>query len=520
VGIFLAVFLLAQTGALASTTPIQLTNDVPDQGRPDVRNGIITWKDKRHGNFDIYLYSLFTGTEEPVMVHPAYQNVPATNGSVIVWQDDRNGQFDIYMRDLDTGIEHALVTGDGNQGMPAIDGNDVVYVDDSSGSNDIYMINLATRVKTPIATQAADQWQPRISDGRIIWEDERNGHWDIYLWDIFLGVEMRVTDSGGDERVSDIDGDLIVWQDYVDGQHDIRMKDLKSGVEQLVTDNSDFQNSPRVSKDLIVWEDYNYATANYDVKLKDLTSGVTSVLAGGRPVQARPAIDIDTVVWEQSGLTGFDIWMVTVPDTTPPDISGLTPQDGGIAGCQAPLIQAAFKDNRVGVGQNTVEVLLDGEDVTAEASISDGDFTYQAPALSVGTHSVSVNVSDLAGNEATRSWQFEVPGPEFGLGYLRSYWASPTEFINRILSVDYRVSNLSNYATAAEASIVASTSSSGVILDTDTPLSLGAIEPGFDIETTLKYDVPMSVWMFTSRTYMSCEDPCGVTTFIPEVPPG
>ncbi|MDO8735925.1 MAG: hypothetical protein Q7K29_02430 [Thermoleophilia bacterium] len=517
-GFFTALALLFAGLASAAAAPVQITTDPANQGRPELHGDIIVWKDFRAGNWDIYSYDLASSDEQPVSTNTAYQNLAATNGTTIFWQDNRAGTWDIYYRSVLLGFEQPLVGGTGNQGLAVVDGNNVVYVDDKSGNNDIYAINFSTRVIKPVCTNAANQWQPRISGTRVVWEDNRNGSTDIYMKDLNGGAEQRLTSSPGEEKVADISGDIVVWQSTESGVTDIRMKNLRTGVESAVTSDAAAQNSPRVSGDLITWEDGR--SGSWDIYIKDLTSGVTSALASGPSEQARQAIDRETVVWEDTVSGNYDIWVTTVPDLTPPAISGLTPAEGQHTGCGSPAILASYTDNRVGVDMASVNLVVDGEDVTALSTINAGSIFYMPPILATGQHDATLTVADLSGNSASTSWQFFSSQPVMSLNALAAYWGSYADYLNNELSVPYQLINPSSETTNYSVEIQYSSATSGVILTTEMPVWLGDVEPGNHGDAVLKYLVPENTNSFKTTVFASSFDDCGTGYYFPGPPPG
>jgi len=521
-GFFTALALLFTGLASAAAAPVQITSDPANQGRPEIHGDIVVWKDFRAGNWDIYSYNLSSHTEQPVSVNPAYQNLAASNGTTNFWQDNRSGNWDIYYRSVLLGFEQPLVSGTGNQGLAVVDGNNVVYVDDKSGNNDIYTIDLSTRVIRPVCTNSATQWQPRISGTRVIWEDNRNGNWDIYMKDLTSGVEQRLTSSPGDEKVADISGDIVVWQSTEGGVTDIQMMRLgpgnQPGIVEAVTSDAAAQNSPRASGDLITWEDGR--SGSWDIYIKDLTSGVTSALASGPSEQARQAIDRETVIWEDTVSGNYDIWMVTVPDLTPPQISGQTPADGVNTGCGLPLVQASYSDNRVGVDISSVNLAVDGEDVTALSSVSEDSIFYIPPTMDSGQHSVTLTVADMSGNTSSSTWRFSSSQPLMGLNALTAYWASYADYLNHELSVPYELMNPSSETTNYSVEIQASPATAGAILTTELPVWLGDIGPGSHGDAVLRYLIPENTNSFKTTVYASSFDACGSVYYFPGPPPG
>lgn len=512
----LAIFAF-QGIALATPAHVQVTSNPSNQGRPELFGDILVWKGNQTGNYDIYLRDLNGGPEQIITANTANQNLPITNGTIVAWQDGRNGNEDIYMRAISGGPETPLVSGPGNQGLSDISGNRVAYVNDSGGSNDIYTINVNTLATTDVCTDPGSQWQPRISGSKVIWEDNRNGDWDIYMKDLDTNIESPVVVAPGNQKIADIDGDIVVWQDYRDGQYDIWMKDLGTGVISKVTDDTAYQTSPRVADDLVVWMDYR--NGNYDIYMKDLTTDTETLLAGGTSTEAYPAIQGGRVVWESTVSGNYDVWTTTIPDTAPPVISSLLPEDGSTTGCSEPAVSAAFADNRAGVDPGSAELTVDGLDVTAAAQVSDTGITWQpTETLPGGNHIVTLNVSDHEGNTAYASWSFSTSQPALSLSKASVYWGTG-DYLYGILSVEYLIGN-SSITDAFNTSILASTASAGVIVAAGSvPAPVGDIAAGGSQNLILKYQIPAGVGSFSTTLYSQTFDSCGAGFYFPGPPP-
>ena len=103
-------------------------------------------------------------------------------------------------------------------------------------------------------------------------------------------------------------------------------------------------------------------------------------------------------------------WSFTV-DVTPPVISALVPAGSTIIGSATPLCSATFSDDVSGVDVNSVKIVLGGQDVTAQANVSAGGFSFTAAGLSEGFHNLSVSLKDKCGNAATASSTFQIQLP-------------------------------------------------------------------------------------------------------------
>lgn len=90
-------------------------------------------------------------------------------------------------------------------------------------------------------------------------------------------------------------------------------------------------------------------------------------------------------------------------DTAPPSIANLRPPDGSSATTR-PLIAASLQDNR-GINTAVTRMTVDGQVVTATVTAT--EILYTPPvALTIGTHRVEVQTTDLSGFSANRSWTF------------------------------------------------------------------------------------------------------------------
>lgn len=528
------------TFAMADSSIISTTSGVANrQGRPDIHGNIITWKRLMDGasNWDIYYHDLSSPGTHIVTSSPGMQFNPVTNGTDVIWEDWTSGFSDIRMKNLFSGASEApLVTGAGNQGILSVSGNTVLYVDGSSGQNNIYAVDignpsLISEIVSPAAA-AYDQWQPRINGTKVVWQDNRNGNYDIYMKDLSTpGVpERQLTTDTGDDVAPDISGDVVVWKSHHDGRYDIRWMNVNDGIELPVTNDTPYQESAAVSGDLVVWMDFRNDTNpsdtyyDYDIYMKDLTSGAESMLAGGPSIQAYPRVDGEKVVWEEISTENSTyttrIMMAQVPDTTAPVIAPVHPANGSATGCSSPLIGAGYSDNRAGIDTGRVTLTVDGQDVTGGATITANSISYPPGALEDGLHTVSLTVDDLSGNSASASWQFQTSRPMLGLSSQMSFWATYADYLNRELSVKYRISNSSSDADAMDLQILDSQATAGVIMASSAPINIGELLPGAQGDLIIRYLVPVNVGSFKTTLYASCLDTCGSAYYFPGPPPG
>lgn len=95
--------------------------------------------------------------------------------------------------------------------------------------------------------------------------------------------------------------------------------------------------------------------------------------------------------------------------SSPPGITAVAPRDGATVNATHPAIYATFASDAVGVNPSSIELRVDGHDVTSEC-VRTAAFIQYMPKYSYppGVTHVTVSVSDHAGNTTTRSWTFRI----------------------------------------------------------------------------------------------------------------
>jgi len=94
-------------------------------------------------------------------------------------------------------------------------------------------------------------------------------------------------------------------------------------------------------------------------------------------------------------------------DDSPPTITDLVPVDEAIVTDATPAISAVLADDGSGIDTETAVMTVGGEPVVATVTESSVTYTPSVD-LSQGEHSVTVDVSDVAGNPSTITWSFSV----------------------------------------------------------------------------------------------------------------
>ncbi len=200
---------------------------------------IITWRDSRYENYDICMQRIeadgtipwrmfgeFVCTAAGEQEHPRITS-DGVGGVFIAWRDRRSGNYDIYVRRIDadgsnhtgwTSAGEAICTDLGEQHIPRIMADEaggaiITWWDDRSGDSDIYAQRIDatggiqwTANGEAVCTHTGEQDNPRIiSDGAggavVTWIDSRNGSSDIYT--------QRVDADGSIHAGWTVDGEFI-----------------------------------------------------------------------------------------------------------------------------------------------------------------------------------------------------------------------------------------------------------------------------------------------------------------------
>lgn len=271
-GFYILIIVILTFLSSASKTELGILRNIPvctagdDQHFPVVISdgmdgAIVTWRDARNGNYDIYAQRIngqgdivWQPDGVPVCKHPASQTIPeivsdTQGGAFIVWRDSRNGNQDSYAQRLDShgrimwnpdGIEVCIdnTLQDDITLIPDGDGGFIaVWEDWRSGNQDIYAEKINANGDSiwkengiPVHTIEGDQYDPAIisdNDGGVIvvWWDISTPDWNIYaqrinrngkqVWDTPIPVCTADGNQGGSTIVSDGKGGAYcIWPDY------------------------------------------------------------------------------------------------------------------------------------------------------------------------------------------------------------------------------------------------------------------------------------------------------------------
>lgn len=95
-------------------------------------------------------------------------------------------------------------------------------------------------------------------------------------------------------------------------------------------------------------------------------------------------------------------------DAVPPTIEITPPSGALLVNEPTPTLGVSYADGGSGVDLTTLRIFLDEVELTPTCTIGPAAATCEAPTLTAGTHTVSVELRDLAGNLRTASTSFDL----------------------------------------------------------------------------------------------------------------
>jgi hypothetical protein len=105
-------------------------------------------------------------------------------------------------------------------------------------------------------------------------------------------------------------------------------------------------------------------------------------------------------------------------DFTNPKIKNLQPENNSMVFTLSPKISAYIDEiyqSNSGINLSTIKILLDGNDITPQANITnttlDAMVMFQSSNLSLGQHNVTINATDHAGRNSQLTWHFIIKPP-------------------------------------------------------------------------------------------------------------
>lgn len=135
-----------------------------------------------------------------------------------------------------------------------------------------------------------------------------------------------------------------------------------------------------------------------------------------------------TLTVRDTSAVGMSAQPVTI-DTRPPIVMAQYPRSGTRLANLRPNISVEFLDLESGVNPASVRLLVNGQNVTARASISESSVSYNPPApFRPGPVRVELTVADRAGNTLRAAWTFTITAPD---GLITSVTINPASTLIR-----------------------------------------------------------------------------------------
>ena len=121
-----------------------------------------------------------------------------------------------------------------------------------------------------------------------------------------------------------------------------------------------------------------------------------------------PNLNITANLEANGQTTSQRLSQALIIDAKPPVLKNLSPRENETVTTNPVLVSATFDDGGgIAVDTKTVRILLAGQDVTANSTITPQFFTHRAD-LRQGTYQVDVNGKDVRGGSINRRWTFSV----------------------------------------------------------------------------------------------------------------
>ena len=95
-------------------------------------------------------------------------------------------------------------------------------------------------------------------------------------------------------------------------------------------------------------------------------------------------------------------------DRVKPTIQSNSPTSGDTVNTDSPSIKASYSDDRAGIDRSSIVLQVNGIDVTSSAEITSSSLLYTASGLDNGPVTVTLSVTDQAGNTREKTWTFTV----------------------------------------------------------------------------------------------------------------
>ena len=125
-----------------------------------------------------------------------------------------------------------------------------------------------------------------------------------------------------------------------------------------------------------------------------------------------PSLNITAALEASGQVVRSRLNQALLVDAQPPTIRNLAPHNNETVAGNPVTVSATFDDRGgVGVDPRSVKLLIGGQDVTRNASITPQFITWRGE-LQPGSWPVQISAADIAGNAVRQDWTFNVAGPQ------------------------------------------------------------------------------------------------------------
>jgi hypothetical protein len=305
---------------LADCTITQITQNAYEDNLPEMTGGYIVWQGQgslpgaEHGasDWEIFLYSMVTGTTTQVTDNKHDDLSPQTDGKYVTWWADQPSRAEIWLYDIETAEKTLISPDDGrNHCLPVVANGRVAWTGFVSGdltSREILIYDVSNGVEQ-LTTNNRDDNSPRIYHTGLVWlQTDEEGNVMPYMHD-FAGNTGPAPEQfmGEDSRQSHGAVRVLTRYDGLDWEIAVRNNYLK-GFE-FITDNAIDDEYPRISGNCITW-------MAGKGKMREIFLGVYRYLvpAGPRSGLVLPKGDPPTFTWKCAGYTKLRVGFSADPD--------------------------------------------------------------------------------------------------------------------------------------------------------------------------------------------------------------
>jgi hypothetical protein len=160
-----------------------------------------------------------------------------------------------------------------------------------------------------------------------------------------------------------------------------------------------------------------------DAADKEIDSSSKSTFKPGKALKRGTYIVVAEAEDKAGNPSSVD-WTFTVEfDQVPPVITIVSPQDGSRTIETKPMISATYSDDLAGVNEDSIAFKIDNQNMTSKAKMKNASQIVYEPDsdLSLGPHTVILEVEDNDDNKASVTWTFIVEADTAGIMNPRNY---------------------------------------------------------------------------------------------------